>query len=84
MLVVVVVKRRQAAFSEIASPDHHLVGIADVIDRRHLAARKLFAVLMGEHLQFELLTVPAALGVQPVEAVQAVINHPGSDNLIGH
>ena len=55
-----------SAFIEIASPDHHLVGIADVIHRRNLAARKLFAVLVGEHLQLELLTVRAALGAQPV------------------
>jgi hypothetical protein len=39
------------AFIEIASPDHHLIGIVDVIDRRHLAARKLLPILMGQHLQ---------------------------------
>jgi len=38
-----------SAFIEITSPDHHLVWIADVIDRRHLTARKLRAVLMGQH-----------------------------------
>ena len=77
-------KRRQAAFLKIASPDHHLVGISDVIHRRNLAARKLFAVLVGQHLQLELLTVGAALGALPVEAVQAVMTHPGSDLLFGH
>jgi hypothetical protein len=77
-------KRRLAAFLEIASPDHHLVGISDVIHRRDLAARKLFAALVGQHLQLELLTVRAALGAQPVEAVQAVMTHPSSDFLFGH
>ncbi|MES2089913.1 MAG: helix-turn-helix domain-containing protein [Pseudomonadota bacterium] len=32
----------QVALIEIASPDDDLVGIADVIDRRDLAAGKLF------------------------------------------
>ena len=49
-----------AVFIEIASPDHYLVGIADVIDRRHLAARKLLTILMGQNLQLELRTVRAA------------------------
>ena len=49
------------AFLKIASPVHHLVGISDVIHRRILAARKLFAVLVGQHLQLELLTLRAAL-----------------------
>ena len=40
-------KRRQAAFLKIASPDHHQVRISDVVHRRNLAARKLFAILVG-------------------------------------
>ena len=43
-------------------PAHDLIGIADVIDRRDLAARKSLMVLMGQHLQFELRTVRASLG----------------------
>ena len=50
-----------AAFIEFASPDHDLVGIADVIDRCDLPARKLLTVLMRQHLQLELRTVLAAL-----------------------
>ena len=69
---------------EIASPDDDLVGIADVIDRRDLAAGELFAVLMGQYLQFELRTVRAAPGAQPVEAMQAVVAHLGADLLFGH
>lgn len=53
----------QAALIEIASPDHDLVGIADVIDRRGLAAGELFTILLGQYLQFEMRTVGAALGV---------------------
>lgn len=51
-----------AAFIKFTSPGHDLVGIADVIDRRNLPARKLLTVLMRQHLQFELRTVLAALG----------------------
>ena len=69
---------------EIASPDHDLVGIADVIERRDLAAGKLFAILMGQHLQLELRTVRAALEAQPVDAMQAVVAHPSADLLLGH
>ncbi len=50
-----------AAFIEFASPDHDLVGIADVIDRCDLPARKLLTVLMRQYLQLELRTVLAAL-----------------------
>lgn len=73
-----------AGFIKIALPGHHLVGIADVIDRRHLAARKQFTVLMGQHQQLELRTVGAALGAQPVEAMQAVVAHPGANLFLGH
>ena len=52
----------QTALIEIASPDYDLVGITNVIDCRDLTAGKLFAVLMGQYLQFELSTVCAALG----------------------
>lgn len=55
-------KRRQAAFLKIGSPYHHLIGMSDLIDRRNPAARDLFAVLVGRHLQLELLTVSAAFG----------------------
>lgn len=57
-----VLESLHAALNEIASPDDNLVGVANVIDRGHLAARKLLAVLMGRHLQFELHTVGAAFG----------------------
>ena len=70
-----------AASIEIASPDHRLSRITDVIRRRYLATRKLFAVLVAEHLRLELLTVRAALGAQHVEAMQAVMTHPGLDLL---
>lgn len=42
-----------------------------------LAARKLLAVLMEHHLQFELHTVSAAFGVQPVDSMQPIVAHPG-------
>lgn len=74
----------QAALIEIASPDYDLVGIADVIDRSDLAAGDLCAMLMGQYLQFELCTVRAALGAQPVYAVQAVVAHPSADLLLGN
>ena len=51
----------QTALFEIASPDHDLVGIADVIDRRDLAAGELFSILMGQYLQLELRTIPYLL-----------------------
>lgn len=72
-----------AALNKMASPDDNLVGVADVIDRGDLAARKLLAVLMGQHLQFELHTVSAAFGAQPVDAMQPIMAHPGADLLLG-
>ena len=60
---------------EIAPPDHDLVGIADVIERRDLTTRKLLAILMSQHQQPELRTVRAALGAQTVDAVQELVAH---------
>ena len=62
------------------SPDAS-IGIAEVIDCCNLAARYPFAVLVGKYLQLELRTVCAALGSQPVNAMQAVVAHPGADLL---
>lgn len=66
---------------EIASPDHDLVGV--VIDRSDLETGELFAILMGQHLSFELRTVRAALGAHPINAVQAIVAHPGANLLVG-
>ena len=71
------------ALIEIASPDDNLVGVADVIDRGDLAARKLLAVLMGQHMQFELHTENAAFGAQPVYAMQPIVAHPTADLFLG-
>ena len=49
-------------FINFASPDHELIEIVDVIDRRDLSARKLLTVLMGQRLQLEQRTVHAAFG----------------------
>ena len=76
--------RLQAALIEIAPPDHDLVGIADVIERRDLTTGKLLAILMSQHLQLELRTVRAALGAQTVDAVQAVVAHPRANLLLGN
>jgi hypothetical protein len=57
---------------KIASPDHNLVGIANVIERCNLTARELFTILMEQHLLFELRTVSASLGAQAVDAMHAV------------
>ena len=46
-----------AAFVEMAAPDHDLIEITDVVNRCYLTARKLFAVLMRQYLQLELLTI---------------------------
>ena len=73
-----------AAFIEFASPGHDLVGIADLIDRCDLPARKLLTVLMRQHLQLELRTVLAALRTQPVNAVKAVVAYPSTDLLLRH
>jgi len=43
-----------AAFIKYASSGHDLVGIADVIDRCDLPARKLLTVLMRQHLRLQL------------------------------
>ncbi|KRD47886.1 hypothetical protein ASE52_10745 [Acidovorax sp. Root275] len=83
-LFFLILNSLQAVLIEIASPDHDLVGIADVIDRRDLAAGELFAILMGQYLQFGLRTVRAALGAQSVYAVQAVVAHPSADLLLRH
>ena len=54
-------------------------GIADVIERRNLTAGELFTLPMGQHLLFELRTVSASLGEQAVDAMHAVVAHPGAD-----
>lgn len=48
-------------------PDPNLMGIADVVDRCNLAARKLLPVLMRQHQQLERLNVRAALGTKGME-----------------
>ena len=84
MPLLPVLESLYATFIEIAAPDHYLVGIADVVDRRHLATRKLFTVLMGQHLQLEFGTISAALGTQPVDTMQLIVAHPGADLLLWH
>lgn len=58
---------------EIASPEDDLVGLAYDIDRHVLAAGELFAILVGQHLQFKLISERACLGTQVVDAMQTVV-----------
>lgn len=39
---------------------------------------------MGQHLQLEFRTVRAEFGAQPVDAMQSVAAHPGTDFFLGH
>lgn len=78
-----VFKRLRTAFIEPASPEHNLIGIADVIDRCDLTTRQLFTVLVRKHLQFEFHTVDAPLGTKPVYAVQTLVANPGQNLLLG-
>lgn len=72
------------AFLNKTAPDHNLVGVADVVDGRNLTPRKLFTILMGQHLQLELLTVFAALGSKALNAVQSEMVHPRPDFFLRH
>lgn len=70
------------ALIKMATPNHGLIGIADVVDRRYLAARKPFLVLTGQYLQLELLTVRAALGTKTINAVRSEMAHQCADPLL--